>query len=110
MLPLATSTARITAVCGFPSGEHHSRIEAAEAQAAVQDGADEIDVVIDVGAAMAGDFEAAQRDIAAVRAVRHRGRPAGRHADGVLTGGIRKDTLGSPPAAGTPTHNGRTRR
>ncbi|PYI69090.1 deoxyribose-phosphate aldolase [Arthrobacter livingstonensis] len=67
MLPLATTTARIAAVCGFPSGKHHSSIKAAEAEAAVQDGADEIDMVIDVGAALSGDFEDVRLDIAAVR-------------------------------------------
>lgn len=68
MLPLSTPTVNITAVCGFPSGKHHSRIKAAEAGAAVLDGADEIDMVIDVGAAVAGNFDAVQADIAAVRA------------------------------------------
>ncbi|MHA7271764.1 deoxyribose-phosphate aldolase [Arthrobacter sp. HLT1-20] len=68
MLPLATATAKITAVCGFPSGKHHSHLKAAEALHAVQDGADEIDMMIDVGAAVAGDFDAVHRDIAAVRA------------------------------------------
>ncbi len=67
MLPLSTNTVRVTAVCGFPSGKHHSRIKAAEAQSAVQDGADEIDMVMDVGAALSGDFEAVRSDIAAVR-------------------------------------------
>lgn len=67
MLPLATTAPRVTAVCGFPSGKHHSAIKAAEAKAAVQDGAHEIDMVIDVGAAVSGDFEAVRLDIAAVR-------------------------------------------
>ncbi|ALE91242.1 deoxyribose-phosphate aldolase [Arthrobacter alpinus] len=68
MLPLTTPTVKITAVCGFPSGKHRSSIKAAEAQSAVQDGADEIDMVIDVGAALSGDFDAVRRDIATVRA------------------------------------------
>jgi deoxyribose-phosphate aldolase len=68
MLPLATPTVKITAVCGFPSGKHHSAIKAAEALKAVQDGAHEIDMVIDVGAALAGNFDAVHSDIAAVRA------------------------------------------
>lgn len=68
MLPLATPTTRITAVCGFPSGKHTSSVKAAEAATAVQGGADEVDMVIDVGAALAGNFDAVQADIAAVRA------------------------------------------
>lgn len=68
MLPLATATSKIAAVCGFPSGKHHSQIKAAEAHLAVENGAHEIDMVIDVGAALAGDFDSVHSDIAAVRA------------------------------------------
>ena len=67
MLPLSAPGTRITAVCGFPSGKHHSSIKAAEAREAVRNGADEIDMVIDVGAVRAGDYDAVERDIAAVR-------------------------------------------
>ncbi len=58
----------VAAVTGFPSGKHRSDIKAAEAAAAVADGATEIDMVIDVGAALAGDFDAVRTDVAAVRA------------------------------------------
>ena len=58
----------IAAVVGFPSGKHLSAIKAEEAALAVAAGADEIDMVIDVGAAVAGDFDAVRADIAAVRA------------------------------------------
>jgi deoxyribose-phosphate aldolase len=57
----------LTAVVGFPSGKHHSSIKAAEAALAVSQGADEIDMVIDVGAAVAGAFDAVEADIRAVR-------------------------------------------
>lgn len=67
-LPLAVTGTRITAVCGFPSGKHHSSVKAAEAREAVRNGADEIDMVIDVGAVRAGDYDAVERDISAVRA------------------------------------------
>ncbi|TDL00339.1 deoxyribose-phosphate aldolase [Mycobacterium paragordonae] len=59
---------RVAAVAGFPSGKHLSVIKAQEAAAAVADGAVEIDMVIDVGAALAGQFDAVHADIAAVRA------------------------------------------
>ena len=36
-------------VCGFPSGKHSAAIKAAEAREAVASGADEVDMVIDVG-------------------------------------------------------------
>ncbi|MEZ0165956.1 deoxyribose-phosphate aldolase [Kineococcus sp. LSe6-4] len=68
MLPLAdTGELVVATVCGFPSGKHTSAVKAAEAAAAVQAGADEVDMVIDVGAALAGEIDAVRDDIAAVR-------------------------------------------
>lgn len=58
---------KIAVVVGFPSGKHHSSIKAAEAALAVSEGADEIDMVIDVGAAIEGDYAAVESDIRAVR-------------------------------------------
>lgn len=58
----------IAAVAGFPSGKHLSAIKAQEAAAAVESGATEIDMVIDVGAALAGNFADVAADIATVRA------------------------------------------
>ena len=61
MLPLAVpagSGLKVAAVTGFPSGKHTSAVKAAEAAEAVANGADEIDMVIDVGAAKAHDFAA----------------------------------------------------
>jgi deoxyribose-phosphate aldolase len=58
----------IAAVAGFPSGKHASAIKAREAALAVEDGAAEIDMVIDVGAALAADYDAVAADIARVRA------------------------------------------
>jgi deoxyribose-phosphate aldolase len=59
---------KTAAVVGFPSGKHLSEIKAQEAALAVSAGADEIDMVIDVGAAISGDLEAVRADIMAVRA------------------------------------------
>lgn len=58
----------LAAVCGFPSGAHRSEVKAAEAAAAVADGAAEIDMVLDLGRARAGDWAGVGADIAAVRA------------------------------------------
>lgn len=66
-LPLDAKGLKVATVCGFPSGKHHSETKAAEAARSVADGADEVDMVIDLGAAKAGDFAAVQADIAAVR-------------------------------------------
>ena len=58
----------LAVVVGFPSGKHHSEIKAAEAALAAAQGADEVDMVIDVGAAIEGDIDGVRADIAAVRA------------------------------------------
>ncbi|MCW2593648.1 MAG: deoC [Mycobacterium sp.] len=58
----------IATVVGFPSGKHVSAIKAQEARLAVAAGAQEVDMVIDVGAAVAGDFATIRADVAAVRA------------------------------------------
>ncbi|HTQ22780.1 deoxyribose-phosphate aldolase [Mycobacterium sp.] len=72
MVPVAVESAaggvRVAAVAGFPSGKHLSAIKAQEAAAAVASGASEIDMVIDVGAAVTGNLDAVRTDIAAVRA------------------------------------------
>lgn len=69
MLPITVpARLKVAAVCGFPSGKHTSAVKAAEAAEAVRNGADEIDMVIDVGAAKEGAFDRVQADIAAVRA------------------------------------------
>ena len=68
MLPLDGTGLVVATVCGFPSGKHTSAVKAFEAGVAVAAGADEVDMVIDVGAAVAGDVDAVRADIAAVRA------------------------------------------
>ncbi|OBI82867.1 deoxyribose-phosphate aldolase [Mycobacterium asiaticum] len=70
MVPVAVASGgvRVAAVAGFPSGKHVSAIKAQEAATAVAAGAVEIDMVIDVGSALAGALDAVHSDIAAVRA------------------------------------------
>jgi len=60
--------ANIASVVGFPSGKHISAIKAEEARLATAAGATEIDMVIDVGAALAGELDLVRADVAAVRA------------------------------------------
>jgi len=68
MVPNANSAGvRVAAVAGFPSGKHLPEVKAREAALAVTAGASEIDMVIDVGAALAGDVDAVRSEIAAVR-------------------------------------------
>lgn len=57
----------VATVCGFPSGKHQSEIKAAEAALSIAQGADEVDMVIDLGRAIMGDWDYVQADITAVR-------------------------------------------
>jgi deoxyribose-phosphate aldolase len=69
MVPDASNAGvRVAAVAGFPSGKHPTDVKAREAAMAVASGASEIDMVIDIGAALAGDINAVRSEIAAVRA------------------------------------------
>ncbi|OAK53182.1 deoxyribose-phosphate aldolase [Rhodococcoides kyotonense] len=67
MLPVRAEGLVVAAVAGFPSGKHHSLVKGSEARLAVDQGATEIDMVIDVGAAVAGDYNAVLSDILTVR-------------------------------------------
>lgn len=69
MLPIEgeRGEVKICTVIGFPSGKHHSGIKAIEAKRAVVDGAEELDMVIDIGALKAGRADLVEQDIAAVR-------------------------------------------
>ncbi len=55
-------------VIGFPLGAMSTKAKAAETQIAVEDGADEIDMVINVGALKEGRFDDVLADIKAVKA------------------------------------------
>lgn len=70
MLPVTggDGSVKTATVCGFPSGKHTPATKAAEAAESVSRGADEVDMVIDLGLAKAGDSEGLVAEIAAVRA------------------------------------------
>ena len=53
----------LVSVCGFPHGQHATETKAAEAETVWQAGADEIDVVINVGRLRGGDTEAVRAEI-----------------------------------------------
>ena len=63
---LRDSPVKVCTVVGFPLGTHAAQIKAIEAQRAIREGAEEIDMVINVGALKSGDDELVYRDIAAV--------------------------------------------
>ncbi len=60
---------RISAVVGFPLGNANTASKVSEAKQAVADGADEIDMVINVGFAKSGWMELVENEIARVREV-----------------------------------------
>ncbi len=70
MLPLTVTLGpvKVATVCGFPSGKHTATTKAAETAESVSQGADEVDMVIDLGLLKAGRPELTQAEIAAVRA------------------------------------------
>ncbi len=56
----------ITTVIGFPLGATSAASKAAEAKIALQDGATEVDMVLNIGLLKSGDVAGAEADIAAV--------------------------------------------
>ena len=63
---LEGSDVKVCSVVGFPLGAMSKRAKAFEAKCAVEDGADEIDMVIHIGALKDGDVQAVEEDIRAV--------------------------------------------
>lgn len=71
-VPLAASLlkgsgVRTCTVVGFPLGASALRAKAHEAEAALGDGAEEVDMVLAIGPAKAGDWETVRRDFQGVR-------------------------------------------
>lgn len=64
---LSNSDVSVCTVVGFPLGAMSTKAKAYETSCAVEDGADEIDMVINVGELKAGNLEAVFEDIKAVR-------------------------------------------
>lgn len=65
---LRGSDVGLASVIGFPSGAHRAEMKAAEAAAAVGEGAGELDMVVPLGAVVAGDWDVVAAHVAAVRA------------------------------------------
>lgn len=57
----------VAAVAGFPSGAHTGAVKAGEAGAAVESGATEIDMVINLGAALSGDWPVVEAEVSRIR-------------------------------------------
>lgn len=67
MLPVRGGELVVATVAGFPSGKHHSLVKAMEGRLAVDQGAREVDMVIDVGAAIAGLVDEVMADVLTMR-------------------------------------------
>ena len=63
---------RAAAVVGFPHGANATEVKRFETETACRDGAVEIDMVINLGRALGGDFDAVERDVRAVCDEAHR--------------------------------------
>ena len=63
---LAATDVKVCTVIGFPLGANTSTVKAFEAAEAIKNGADEVDMVINIGAAKAGDWDLVESDIEAV--------------------------------------------
>lgn len=57
---------KVCTVVGFPHGANTKEVKAFEAKQAVQKGADEVDMVINIGAAKEGKFDTIREEISAV--------------------------------------------
>ncbi|GAB2023640.1 deoxyribose-phosphate aldolase [Pseudolactococcus yaeyamensis] len=63
---LAATDVKVCTVIGFPLGANTSAVKAFEAADAVKNGADEVDMVINIGAVKDGDWDLVESDIQAV--------------------------------------------
>jgi deoxyribose-phosphate aldolase len=70
---LAGSTVAVGTTVGFPHGGHVTAVKVAEAQAAMADGARELDMVVNIGKVLGKDWAYVARDIRQVVEAAHRG-------------------------------------
>jgi deoxyribose-phosphate aldolase len=70
---LTGSPVKVCSVVGFPLGASATEIKVAETAAAIRDGANEIDMVLNIGELRAGNHDAVRRDIQAVVEAAHSG-------------------------------------
>lgn len=68
---LAGSPVRASTTIGFPHGGHVTRVKVVESEIALADGATELDMVVNVGKVLSGEWNYVADDIAAVVRVAH---------------------------------------
>ena len=71
---LAGTAVRVGTTIGFPHGGLATANKVAESRRAIEDGATELDMVINIGLALSGRWDAVREDIAAVTEAAHQGR------------------------------------
>ena len=64
---LADSEVKVCTVIGFPLGANTKTVKAFEAKEAVENGADEVDMVLNIGALKSGEYDLVLEDMKAVR-------------------------------------------
>jgi len=62
----------VTTVIGFPHGSNRTDVKVFEAERALAQGCKELDMVLDIGKLLGGEYEYVERDIAAVADVTHK--------------------------------------
>jgi deoxyribose-phosphate aldolase len=65
---LSGSGVAVCAVAGFPHGNNHTSLKIAEAERAIAEGATEIDVVVNIGKVLGGEWAYVSAEIKAVNA------------------------------------------
>lgn len=70
---LKGSTVLPSTTLGFPHGGHTTKIKVAEARQALEDGGIELDMVVNIGKVLSGDWQFVRDDIAAIVDVTHSG-------------------------------------
>ncbi len=68
---LAGSTVQASTTIGFPHGGHVTAVKVAESEIALADGATELDMVVNIGKVLSGEWNFVAHDIAAVVEVAH---------------------------------------
>jgi len=70
---LRGSTVKASTTIGFPHGGHSTRTKLAETEGAIEDGADELDVVVNVSKVVSDDFGYVERELRALARLVHQG-------------------------------------
>ncbi|MGI9474811.1 MAG: deoxyribose-phosphate aldolase [Rubripirellula sp.] len=68
---LAGSTVKASTTIGFPHGGQTTEIKRAEAERAIADGCEELDMVVNISKVLSGDWDYVRQDISAVVEVAH---------------------------------------